>query len=245
MESTPCHRIAGPVLAGLASLGPDSEFIATCYSCLLGRSADEQGSAYYEGRLNFHGSRPRVVRELAVSDEFERRYRPLHPIERIPVDVQLCKLANPAKWSNPEWVTILRSIKSPVDKGSMHRKGYEYAQTIYGLQRLGRLQQDTTVLSVGAGHESILYWLANHVGRVIASDRYDRSWSKSRGERRGRHGRFRPRALRPISIRRGSTRLSADGRPIPRHSGRELRCCILAILYRAFWRIRGRPRRGS
>ena len=180
MEFTLDRRTGGPVLEGLLGLGTDSEFIAICFSCLLGRPADEQGSGYYQGRLTFHGSRLRVVRELALSEEFETRFRPLHPIERIPTDIQLCELANPAKWSNPEWVKILRSFKGPVDKGSMHRKAYEYAQTIYGLERLGRLRPDTTVLSVGAGHESILYWLANHVSRVIATDRYDPSWSESR-----------------------------------------------------------------
>ena len=31
---------------------------------------------------------------------------------RIPVDVQLCELANPAKWDNPDWLAILRSLAS-------------------------------------------------------------------------------------------------------------------------------------
>jgi SAM-dependent methyltransferase len=59
---------------------------------------------------------------------------------------------------------------------SMHRKGYEFAQLLFGLTRLGRLRPDATVVSVGAGHEAPLYWLANRVGLVVATDMYDTNW---------------------------------------------------------------------
>jgi hypothetical protein len=32
------------------------------------------------------------------------------------------------------------------------------------------LREDAHVLSVGAGHEHVLYWLANHVQQVVATD---------------------------------------------------------------------------
>jgi len=64
----------------------------------------------------------------------------------------------------------------PVDKMSMHRKGYEFAQLLFGLGRLGRLAPGARVLSVGAGHEAPLYWLANRVGLVVATDMYEPSW---------------------------------------------------------------------
>ena len=35
------------------------------------------------------------------------------------------------------------------------------------------------MLSVGAGHESLVYWLANQVGRVIATDLYQGIWASS------------------------------------------------------------------
>ena len=121
------------------------------------------------------------------SEEFERRYRDLSPDELfVPRDTQLCELANPAKWDNPEWMTLLRDLKviSP-DKASMHRKGYEFTQLVYGLGRLGRLRQDADVLSVGAGHEAVLYWLANHVGAVIGTDMYEEGRWSSVGIREG------------------------------------------------------------
>ncbi len=35
-------------------------------------------------------------------------------------------------------------------------------------------------LSVGAGHEHVLYWLANHVRRVVATDMYEGVWQDER-----------------------------------------------------------------
>jgi SAM-dependent methyltransferase len=101
---------------------------------------------------------------------------------RVPRDVQLCELANPAKWDNPEWHAILRSLVAvPTDQGSMHRKSYEFAQLLFGLERLGALREDARVLSVGAGHECPVYWLANRVRRVYATDLFDRVWQSAFG----------------------------------------------------------------
>jgi SAM-dependent methyltransferase len=106
----------------------------------------------------------------------------------VPRDVQLCELANPAKWDNPEWLAILKSLAAaPIEKAQMHRKAYELTQTVFGLQRLGRLTEAARILSVGAGHEPILYWLANHAGRVVAADLYDGEW-QSKFSREGDPG---------------------------------------------------------
>jgi SAM-dependent methyltransferase len=101
---------------------------------------------------------------------------------RLPRDVQLCELANPAKWDNPDWNAIMRSLVAvPTDPGSMHRKTYEFTQLLFGLERLGALRDDARVLSVGAGHECPLYWLANRVGRVYATDLYEQQWQSAFG----------------------------------------------------------------
>ncbi|HEX7140287.1 MAG TPA: methyltransferase domain-containing protein, partial [Vicinamibacterales bacterium] len=94
----------------------------------------------------------------------------------VPRDTQLCELANPAKWDNPEWIDLLKSIGLQGEKQSMHRKAYEFTQLAYGMKRLGFLHDATRVVSVGAGHEAILYWLANHVGQVMATDTYEGVW---------------------------------------------------------------------
>ena len=163
---------------GLAALGSDVEFVEQAFRHLLGREADEGGRDYFAARLADGAARRHVLAALVQSDEFQRRFREACPdIGVLPRDVQLCELANPAKWDNPEWTSLLASLKSmPVDKMSMHRKGYEFAQLLFGLGRLGRLAPGARVLSVGAGHEAPLYWLANRVGLVVATDMYEPSW---------------------------------------------------------------------
>src|SRR3954470_23569024 len=112
-------------------------FVAGCYERLLGRAADEAGLDHYAARLT-DGTLTRDALEeiLRASDEYVERQTRLSPASaRIPRDVQLCELANPAKWDNPEWLSILKSLASaPIDKAQMHRKAYELTQTIFGLQ---------------------------------------------------------------------------------------------------------------
>ncbi len=174
-------RRPAEVEAGLERLGPPEHFVDLAYLVLLGRPADPEGRAYYIARLADGAPRPRVLQALVTSDEFERRFREICPdIGVLPRDIQLCELANPAKWDNPEWVSLLASLHTmAIDKMSMHRKGYEFAQLLFGLARLGRLRDDARVLSVGAGHEPPLYWLANRTRIVVATDMYDTGWKEA------------------------------------------------------------------
>jgi SAM-dependent methyltransferase len=156
----------------------DRAFIVACYESLLGRPADDAGLTHYLEALAGGMTWDALEEVLRASDEYLDRQKRISPaVTRIPKDVQLCELANPAKWNNPDWLAILKSLQAgPIDQASMHRKAYEFAQLIFGLQRLGRLTESTTILSVGAGHEPILYWLANHAGHVVATDLYEGAW---------------------------------------------------------------------
>ena len=162
---------------GLRALGPDDRFVQRAYDYLLGRPADESGLRHYTAALAAGETRTNLIRSLAVSEEFEHRFRDLAPESAVvPRDTQLCELANPAKWDNPEWLDLLRSLGLSDDKLSMHRKPYEFTQLIFGCGRLGMLREDAQILSVGAGHEHVVYWLANHVRRVVATDMYEGVW---------------------------------------------------------------------
>ncbi|MEW5983810.1 MAG: methyltransferase domain-containing protein [Acidobacteriota bacterium] len=174
-------RKPAEVEAGLDALGPNDRFLDQAYTFLLGRPPDVEGAAYYRARLEDGAPRQRVLQALVASEEFEHRYREICPdIGVLPRDVQLCELANPAKWDNPEWVSLLASLNTmPIDKLSMHRKGYEFAQLLFGLARLDRVRGDARVLSVGAGHEPPLYWLANRTRLVVATDVYDTGWKEA------------------------------------------------------------------
>jgi SAM-dependent methyltransferase len=179
--------------------------VAECYERLLGRAADESGLEHYASRLA-DGSLTRESLEeiLRASDEYVDRQTRLSPAAlRIPRDVQLCELANPAKWDNPEWLALLKSLAAaPIEKAQMHRKAYELTQTIFGLQRLGALTERARILSVGAGHEPILYWLANHAGRIVATDLYEGEW-REKFSREGDPGVLEdPAAFAPFPYRR-------------------------------------------
>lgn len=54
----------------------------------------------------------------------------------------------------------------------IHRKAWEMGSCIAGLQALGAVRPDAVGLSVGAGAERSLFWFANHVEKMIATDLY-------------------------------------------------------------------------
>ena len=54
----------------------------------------------------------------------------------------------------------------------VHRKNWEYALLALFLEDAGLLGEETRILSVGAGHETVLFWLANRVAKVVATDIY-------------------------------------------------------------------------
>jgi SAM-dependent methyltransferase len=180
------RRSLKTVETALAKFGDDSEFVEYAYRVLLGRPADPSGHAAYLSMLTEGHWRALLLQILMRSDEFKARFAKVCPqASFIPRDVQLCELANPAKWNNPEWMDLLTSLAVvPPDRPSMHRKGYEFTQLLFGLTRLGFIRDDVRVLSVGAGHEAVLYWLANRVKRVIATDMYAGVWQEA-GAREG------------------------------------------------------------
>jgi SAM-dependent methyltransferase len=54
----------------------------------------------------------------------------------------------------------------------LHRKHWELAMLTLFLEDSGLLREDACVLSAGAGHEPVLFWLANRVAKVVATDLY-------------------------------------------------------------------------
>lgn len=64
---------------------------------------------------------------------------------------------------------IVPGLEAPAD---LHRKYWEYAMLTLFLEDVGQLEEETEILSVGAGHEEVLYWLCNNVRRVVATDIY-------------------------------------------------------------------------
>jgi SAM-dependent methyltransferase len=57
-------------------------------------------------------------------------------------------------------------------RAHVERKAWELAMLALFLREVGRLHDGTEALAVGAGDERLVFWLANHVGRVVATDIY-------------------------------------------------------------------------
>ena len=87
-------------------------------------------------------------------------------------------LAHPKFWNDGPWLQTLNEINP--GNLQLHRKAFEYAQTAVGLKALGAIDPTAQVLGIGAGHDLLLYWLANRVSRVVATDLYagnDLQWA--------------------------------------------------------------------
>src|SRR5205823_14158633 len=90
----------------------------------------------------------------------------------------LNELTNPDKWNNPEWLQIHLDLASysvdkhcfSSDKDFAYRKGWEWTQATYGLKLLGAIHPQAKGLGVGAGHEPLLFYFADHIAEVIGTD---------------------------------------------------------------------------
>jgi SAM-dependent methyltransferase len=91
----------------------------------------------------------------------------------------LNKLCEIEDWALPGMADTMRRLMPDLAQtlpmypfGYEHRKVWEYAHVLLGLDRLGVLRPDAFVLSIGAGHEEPLYDLTNRVRWVFATDIY-------------------------------------------------------------------------
>lgn len=86
-------------------------------------------------------------------------------------DLPLNKVITAADFERPQLRALMDDIL-PAGSGRRHRKLWEFAMAALSLQRGKALHRDAMGLSVGAGHEPILYWLANKIRWLIATDLY-------------------------------------------------------------------------
>jgi SAM-dependent methyltransferase len=104
--------------------------------------------------------------------------------------LKLNKLCCIEDWQNDE----LRQIISGLQKGDqpslsndifmrerdlVHRKDWEWAMGVIAMRRFGKLNKNSTALGVGVGKEILLYYLANHLGHIYATDLYPAEWRKT------------------------------------------------------------------
>ncbi|MCD4783904.1 MAG: class I SAM-dependent methyltransferase [Candidatus Eremiobacteraeota bacterium] len=85
-------------------------------------------------------------------------------------------LANDRFIFDDEWKAICREFGCDEIEIS-NRKCWEYVHSIYGLKKMGMLDEKNTVLGVASGHEAPLYYLANKCRHVIGTDIYEGSFA--------------------------------------------------------------------
>jgi SAM-dependent methyltransferase len=57
--------------------------------------------------------------------------------------------------------------------GQIHRKDWEWTLGIIAMKRFGKLNEKNTAIGVGAGKELVIFYLANHLGHLYATDLYN------------------------------------------------------------------------
>jgi SAM-dependent methyltransferase len=83
------------------------------------------------------------------------------------------KLCDVADFDDPELLAMVREIIPERDaRAHVERKAWELAMVALFLRDVGRLSDGTEALAVGAGDERIVFWLANRIGRIVATDIY-------------------------------------------------------------------------
>jgi SAM-dependent methyltransferase len=93
----------------------------------------------------------------------------------------LSSLTNIAAYGHERWMELFRDLatysydahiftgEGPPD---VYRKGWEWTQTIWGLEQLGMIQPHHRAIGVGAGRECVIFWLGDRLRSVVASDLY-------------------------------------------------------------------------
>ena len=117
---------------------------------------------------------PPPVRILLPRDSSDIR----DEIEVLPDDVMrqadrpsLNRLPDLCDWEPDNRQTdLLREMSQPI---CIHRKPWEYGLAMMGLEQLGVVTESARALAIGAGSEPPIYYYANKIARMVATDLYD------------------------------------------------------------------------
>lgn len=133
-----------------------------------------------------------------------------------PGRVPLNTLCHPDHWADGEWRGYSRALGLAQDDGYYHRKAWEWTHCVYGLERLGVLAPGARALGVGAGHECVLYYLANRTGLTVATDLYAGGFTTSHAAEADPKFLHDPAAFAPFPYKADHlTALPADGCALP------------------------------
>jgi SAM-dependent methyltransferase len=128
-----------------------------------------------------------------------------------PKKLSLSGLVNVTAYEDERWLSLFdelgsysydRHIFNARQQPEVYRKGWEWTQTIYGLEQLDMVRPDHTAIGIGAGRECVIYWLADRLARVVATDLYgNEKWSAAGGVEADAAVMENPQAFCPRSVR--------------------------------------------
>lgn len=72
-----------------------------------------------------------------------------------------------------DWTNSTNKIVGRRKPGLIHRKDWEWALGITAMKRFNKLNDKCTAIGIGAGREEVLFYLANNLKHVYATDLYD------------------------------------------------------------------------
>jgi SAM-dependent methyltransferase len=101
---------------------------------------------------------------IAPRPDWEMRFDPRTALNR------LCDISD---WRNGRVLELMVELGY---RPGIARKAWEEATCLYGLEKLAVIQPEAEIISIGAGMEHSLFWLANRVRRVVATDLYGPEW---------------------------------------------------------------------
>jgi len=90
------------------------------------------------------------------------------------------RVSNLEDFRDPDLLDVIRDVfahkvrdfGTEFPHSTEHRKYWQIGMTILAFKHFGVLHPEAMVLGVGAGKETTIYYLANHVKQVFATDRY-------------------------------------------------------------------------
>lgn len=91
----------------------------------------------------------------------------MREVERTSLN-RLCSMTD---WS--AWGMLSNVMNTLRDSVCIHRKSWEYALCIHGLETLGAVHPRAEALAVGAGYERPLFYFANTIKKMVATDLYN------------------------------------------------------------------------
>jgi SAM-dependent methyltransferase len=110
-------------------------------------------------------------------------------------------LCHTRAWEDPDWRAVGRLLALPQEEGWLHRKAFEWTQCVYGLERLNALGSGRRVLGVAAGHECVLYYLANRSRLTVGTDLYRGDFALGLAEEASPEFLYAPEKFAPFRYR--------------------------------------------